>query len=519
LVKLDTAHTTSEATTSSSQTEVPTSAGKGQTKELLQLDKKDWVWPLSFMLSMSMVGLQFPLGYLLAPLIMLARFKSDRYDFLMMFTIFMGGYGLANLTSWGIHSQWLILIAGLFGYLALRKYRLLNRSMSIWVLYAAALIMISTYSIVSLRIQMPKIVRYLTIIYFIIPLLVFAGRDFDIKMFWRRMMPYILLTGIFYIIDCFIFSGNVLEPTTHLWGNRTSTFDHLIWRPLSLSAHRKYPVGVYLFTLGIIPVIKTFRLNKWQWGVIIGGLISTFTFTVMSGFIFVFILFHGKAKQLIKWSFLAIVLFPMLYFVDSFLPARTSGEGFSEVHSFLRIKSSLDQIISIFNIQDEEDLARLGTNRMAQAIPKLELLYNENKEATGFGFLDSPDNTPTKYIIYNDLYFEEYSEENWEVANSIEIAALEIFTSIGWVGLAVHIIFFVMLWMTVRKKRNANYFLSVVIAFAWFGIGGFEGLIRAQSLYLIGLTYGIVLLCNRPDRPREPQDLPLSYNDPYNTQA
>ena len=214
-----------------------------------------------------------------------------------------------------------------------------------------------------------------------------------------------------------------------------------------------------------------------------------------------------------------IFIHPLPRQSDSFLPARTSGEGFSEVHSFLRIKSSLDQIISIFNIQDEEDLARLGTNRMAQAIPKLELLYNENKEATGFGFLDSPDNTPTKYIIYNDLYFEEYSEENWEVANSIEIAALEIFTSIGWVGLAVHIIFFVMLWMTVRKKRNANYFLSVVIAFAWFGIGGFEGLIRAQSLYLIGLTYGIVLLCNRPDRPREPQDLPLSYNDPYNTQA
>ena len=41
-----------------------------------------------------------------------------------------------------------------------------------------------------------------------------------------------------------------------------------------------------------------------------------------------------------------------------------------------------------------------------------------------------------------------------------------------------------------------------MIAFAWFGIGGFEGLVRAQSLYLIGLTYGIVLLYNRPERSR-----------------
>lgn len=454
------------------------------------------------MLSMAMVGLKFPLGYLLVPLIMFARFKSDRYDFLMMLTIFFGGYGVAGLTSWGIHSQWIVLVSGLGGYLLLRKYRLLNRTMFLWALYAAALLILARYSIVSLKIQLPKIVRYLTVIYFIIPLLVFAGRDFDIKQFWRRMMPYILLTGIFYIIDCFILSGNVLEPTTHLWGNATSTFDHLIWRPLSLTAHRKYPVGIYLFTLGIIPVIKAFRLTKGQWAIIIGGLISTFTFTVISGFVLVFILFHGRAKQLIKWSLLAVVLFPVLYFVDSFLPARSGGETYEEVHSFLRIKSSLDQIISIFNIQDEEDLARLGTNRMAQALPKLELLYNEDKQTTGFGFLDAPENTPTRYIIYNDLYFEEYSDENWEVANNIEISVLEVFTSIGWVGLIIHIAFFVALWMLVRRKRHATYFLSVMIAFAWFGIGGFEGLVRAQSLNLIGLTYGIVLLYNRPERSR-----------------
>lgn len=475
-------------------------------KELLQLTRSEWAWAIAFMLSMSMIGLKFPVGYIAAPLIMLARWRSNRYDFLMMFTIFMGGYGVATFTSLGFGSQNITLIVGVLGYLCLKKYPLLNKSMALWALYFIALVLIARFSIVPMSVQFPRITRYISIIYFIFPLLFFAGREFDIRRFWRAVMPYVIIMGIFYIVDCIIFSGNVLLPATYLSNNVVSTFNNLVWHPLSLNPFRKYPVGIYIFTLAVIPLIRVYRLRPWQWVAILGGMFCTFTFTVISGLVLGFMFFRGNKKQLIKWGLIALIAFPALYAVDDMLPGR-GVDDIGEQQSFLRIKSSVDQIISAFNIQDEEDLAKLGTSRMGQALPKLELLYDENKQWTGFGFLDVLENTPTKYIIYNDLYFEEYSEDNWEVANSIEITVLEVFTTIGWTGLIVHIAFFVALYLLVRKKRNSVYFLSVMVLFAWFGIGGFEGLIRIMSLYLVGLTYGIVLLTNRPGSENHEEDL------------
>lgn len=466
-------------------------------KELLQLTRGEWGWALAFMLSMSMIGLKFPIGYITALVLMVARYRSNRYDFLMMFTIFMGGYGVATFTSLGIGSQNITLLVGVFGFLCLKKYPLLNKSMSLWILYAVALIFIARFSIVSMGVQFPRITRYLSVIYFIFPLLFFSGKEFDIRKFWRAVMPYVIIMGIFYIVDSFIFSGNVLVPCTHLSNFRQSTFDHLIWRPFSMVPARKYPVGIYIFTLAVIPLIRVYRLRPWQWIAIIGGMVATFTFTVISGLILGYMFLRGNWRQTLKWGLIGLVVFPLLYVADSFLPTRDTGD-IGGTQSFLRIKSSVDQITSAFNIQDEEDLAKLGTSRMGQALPKLELLYDENKQWTGFGFLDMIENTPSKYIIYNDLYFDEYSDDNWEVANNIEISALEVFTTIGWIGLAVHIAFFVGLYLLVRKKRNSVYFLSIMVLFAWFGIGGFEGLVRIMSLYLVGLTYGIVLLTNRP---------------------
>lgn len=481
----------------------PSPAENGQEKELLRFTLTEWLWPLAFLLSMAMVGLRFPLGYLFAPLIMIARFKSDRYDFLIMLTIFFGGYGVANLTSWGIHSQWIVMLLGIGGYIILRKYRLLNKSMLLWTIYAAALVWLSTYSIVSFRVQLPKIVRYLTVIYFVIPLLVFAGREFNIREFWRRIFPYVIIMSVFYFIDSIIFSGNILVPTTHLFENAQSTFWDPYWRPLSFQAHRKYPVGLYLMTLAVIPAVRVYKLRIWQWIVIAAGMMVTFTFTFISGIICAYIIFQGRIRQLLKYSWIGVLLLGGLYYVDAQLPIRAeTGTMYEVPQSTLRIKSSLDQIFSIFHIEDEEDLAVIGTSRMAQALPKLDLLFNEDKEWTGFGFLDVLENTPSKYIIYNDLYFEEYSEKNWEVANDIEIMPLEVFCTIGYIGLTIHVLYFIFMWLTIRRCRNLPFFTCVMFLFFWLGLTGFEGLARPQGLYLVGLAYGIVLLTNRPwDKP------------------
>ena len=60
----------------------------------LRLAGHEYLWPLFFLLSMSMMGLRFPLGYLLVPIILISTFRRDRYDFLIMLTLFFGGFGL-----------------------------------------------------------------------------------------------------------------------------------------------------------------------------------------------------------------------------------------------------------------------------------------------------------------------------------------------------------------------------------------------------------------------------------------
>lgn len=101
---------------------------------------------------------------------------------------------------------------------------------------------------------------------------------------------------------------------------------------------------------------------------------------------------------MLKYIILGVIGFAVLYCVDSFLPYNGELK-----QSTLRIKSSIDQFFILENMQDEEDLAELGTGRMAQIIPKMDLLFELNKEWTGFGFLHPEKTTMSKYIIYNPL--------------------------------------------------------------------------------------------------------------------
>ena len=67
-------------------------------KEELQLAGAEWRWPLLFMLSLVMIGLHFPLGYLGVLVILINRFRNDKYDFMIMFTLMIGGYNLDRYT-------------------------------------------------------------------------------------------------------------------------------------------------------------------------------------------------------------------------------------------------------------------------------------------------------------------------------------------------------------------------------------------------------------------------------------
>lgn len=476
------------------------SAPVKEQKQLLRFSPSEWAWPLAFLLSLAMVGLRFPLGYLLVPAILLVRFRLDRHDFLIMLTLALGGYGSATADSWGIHTQYFVILAGVVGYVVLKKNKMLDKSMIAWGLYALALIFFASLSELSFRLQFPKICRYLSVIYFVIPLLVFSGKEFDIRQFWRKVMPYVFIMCIFYIIDAAIFSGNVLVPTTHIFNDAKSYFYDLYWNPLSGRIFRKYPPGLYIMVLALLPAARYYRLRVWQWIVIAGGMLVTYTFTFISGMIVGYIICQNNKKLILRYATIGVVILGVLYAVDSKLPTMSMYDTttYAKPQTTLRIKSSIDQIIDMFKAKDEEDWVVLGTGRFGQAIPKIALLYEEDREWIGFGFLDVVENAPAKYVIYNDLYFEQYSEDNWEVANDIEIMALEVFCTIGFVGLLLHVLYFVYMWFTVRRCRNVGYFLSVLFMFLWLGMTGFEGLTRVMSLYFVGLSYGIVLLTNRP---------------------
>ena len=68
---------------------------------------------------------------------------------------------------------------------------------------------------------------------------------------------------------------------------------------------------------------------------------------------------------------------------DSFLPTQIHNDSFQ---SRLRIKSSVDQFMDLFNAVDDEDIAEFGSGRMAQALPKLDVVERENRQLIGLGF-------------------------------------------------------------------------------------------------------------------------------------
>jgi hypothetical protein len=45
--------------------------------------------------------------------------------------------------------------------------------------------------------------------------------------------------------------------------------------------------------------------------------------------------------------------------------------------------------------------------------------------------------------------------------------------------------------------KDAFYYVIVLVAFEWWGIGGYGGWIDPQALYMIGLAFSAIILSNR----------------------
>lgn len=471
---------------------------KKSSLEPLALTRSDWAWPLMFMLSMSMLGLKFPLAYLLVPLILFNRFRHDRYDFVIQLTIVLGGYSLYNPFDVFIYPLYVPILLSLAAITILRKNLFIKKTLAVCAIYLLGILYFVMQSDERFSVQLTGILHYMSIIYLFVPFVIFSGQEFDIRIFFRHLLVYAFIFSAFYILDCVIMGGMFFLPYDISWAtfNSFSVFYNPRIDILSFEFPRRWPPGMYILILSVYPLAKMFKIKWWQWALLVGAMLVCRTFTFNIALVIGFIMCRAKARQLVYYAIGFVVAFVALYFIDGAMGETTvinadGADGIETTTSTLRIKSQIDQIL-FFDENDEETLAQLGTGRGAQIIPKLELLYKYDRQWIGMGFLDRERTTSTKYIIENDLY--NNPEVADEVATGVESVPFQIVLDIGILGLIVHIIFLVLISQLVRRLPHSSVFISTLWMFTIIGFNGMGGTIRKDSLILVGLAFAVVVL-------------------------
>lgn len=458
----------------------------------LDLDKGWWKTPLLFMLMLTLTGLDLVPALLIALIIIMNQYRRDKYNAVIMIMILCANFALFDNNNVKIWMSDIALLVSVALWALFKRTPFLNRTMLILIAYAVMLVFISTFSIESLTVQIYTIRNCLAISFIIIPIVIFRNEKFDIYLFFKRLMPYILLMSIFYIIDAFILCGNVLVPRTHA-GYEASTLFDLYWAPGSFSWYRKYPQGMFIVSMMLFGATRVYKLKWWHWIVILLGIISTQTATFIFAFLMVYFFLAVKPAKIFKYALLVIVGFVAIYFVDAMLPVPNQFDESND--SRLRIKSTVDQIFSLAEAVDDEDLARFASGRFAQAIPKLELVEKEGRQLTGLGFLHPEKSKIKQYIIINEYYTD--ISNNEEVATGVEIVPVEAYLSAGWLGVIAVTLLFFGLYMMVRRMRYGTYFLSVICFDFLAGLGGFLGFKNIEGLIMIATAYAVVYMAQK----------------------
>lgn len=452
-----------------------------------------WPWTVAFMLSLAAFGLSFYPAVLPLIFIMARSWRHSRYDFLIQLVLVIGGYGFLDPSSTVINLGYLALPLGVFCAFVLRKSPVMKKLVAAWCVYALILLALVIYNDESFRIQKKIYVLYLAFIFFMVPPAVFAGRKFSYNDFVRTLFPYVFTCCVFYILDAFVICGYLFVPKTFSWSG-VSTFDSLNWMPLSGNFIRKYPPGLYIMCLLILPLARQYRLRLWQWAVVVLSIGATQTFTFMASLVVIYLCFQPSVRKAVTYMSIALAAGLALYIVDG---AMGSYNYNGDYVTPMRIYSSVQQFVDVSEAADDVDLAEFGSGRLAQAIPNLELLYKLGYQWHGLGFLDKFETDCPKYIVDSE-YVNDWSY-NLFVAGDIEIVVLRVFVAIGWIGLFVHILYFVYNFWVIRRMKHSLYFLSVLLFFVLMGMGGFEGLVTCQGQMLAAVAIAVPILSAKSD--------------------
>lgn len=468
-----------------------TSNRNNETKQYLPLEKGWWKMPILFLLSMAMLGLKFypALAFIIAEMVYVWR-NGRRYDFLIMCTFVAGCFGFTQQNLLKIWPADIALLVSMALWLCMRRAPILNKALVASLAYIALLFLLAMMSIESMTVQVLMIRPYLLFLYIIVPFAVFSGKEFSFEQFCQRLFCYMLPVCCFYILDAYILSGNVLVPCTYSYFR--STFWDPYCYPLSGFIMRKYPPGLYLTGLLMMPLARMYKLKMWQWVVFILAAVSTQTFTFITALAITFIASQRSRLRILKWILSGLFMLVAAYCIDALLPEKIQ-DGYTQ--STMRIKSSVDQILALNEAVDDEDIAEFGSGRLAQAMPKLDLVAKNDKQLTGLGFLHPEKTHINQYVIVNEYYSD--VSNNIEVATGVEIGPIQVYINIGWIGLIGHFAFFIVLGLFLRRLPLRSFYWSVMLFNVWLSLGGFAGLSSVEGLIMQSLAWALPVLAAR----------------------
>ncbi len=464
-------------------------ATNGSQRSFLNIPVADYAWAFGFLLTQSLSGLAFYPAILIALFMMLIAYRNRPYDLCVMMVFWAGGYGMTRTGYLGSIS--IILLLAVATLVFVRKWPVLRTVTLAFGFYLLFMLWIATRSEESMMVQLRMMRTYLCFAYFLVPILIFANREFDFEELKRKIFTYALCIAFMYILDCFIFSGHAMFPFANFLDTATMEVYQPSWTKPEInlgqfSFPRIGPFPMIFAMLLIYPLAKSVKLRAWEWGALLLMWISCRSATLLIAFVTTFVIFKATGKRLVLYLLGVVVGVVLLAAVDDAL----GGE--------LRVQSTINQFAALSPNASEEELAEFGTGRMAQFIPKFALLTTYNRQWIGFGFLDPARSTAHKYMITNTLYDSYWDID--EVATGVEITQFQTILDMGFLGLIVQTFVYFGVYFLIRKLRYAKYYLCTIVCATLAGMGGNGGLNMAYSLLPIGLVLGGILLANKPPR-------------------
>lgn len=452
--------------------------------ETFRAPASKWWQAIAFLLTLSLLGLQFYPAFLAIIIFFLWRWRwiSNRYDFIVEIMIFFGSFGYFAGNTFPFVTSDIAVLLGLIGFLVYRKNRTVKHITYALLCYFIAVIAIAMTSVESISVQAYRMRHYFAIIAFFIPLLTFANRKFEWDQFINSVVLHALVICGFYVVDTYIIGGFILMPNVHAGGIESTFNSPYITGFLSLPRH--YPTGLFW----LIPCViwlneKRIRFSTLQWIVILLALFATRTNSLYFALIGCWIISRPKFKEVVTYALIGVVTIVALYFVDS-----ATGR-------YLRLADNIEQFTSLGKAQDEEDIAEFGSGRMAQIIPKWLLLEELDRVDLGFGFIHPEKTTNPIFMIHNEFYTDVTQAD--EVATAVEVSQVQTIFDIGVIGLIIQTTFFFGIFFIIRRLRHARDYLNAIIGVSLLGIGGFSGFIGSDGQILIATILGAILLVNK----------------------